>query len=219
MRHFLFLLALVACDEVTVTDEPNDAWPYCEDVEFTITVADETALGITGGDLIDAASLSAEGSASWSGGGSSGLLMGFSLDEASLRFVESTEVYPEPEPGQDVPSIAVECPDYVAVDGILSLHTEDGQLDEAITITLAIDEHSVADLRAGFFAELDAEALGGTLVVEDYLSDRDYDAVRLFLSGELAGGSFSGALDAQGSGSTGDAVFAENIPIATFDSE
>jgi hypothetical protein len=213
---FVFL-ALLACDDPN--DTGDSAWPYCEDAETIITPDETTPLGVTGADLVDSLPQSAEAGIAWSGGDSGTLSWGFSADAATLRFVESTEVYPEPEPGQMVPDIAVDCPDYVAIDGVLNLQSDDGQLNEAIALTITLDEYSLDDMSAGFFAELDQDTLGGTLDLSDYLDESAYDAVRVFLSGEIVGGTLSGELSAQGEGTSGDMAFAENIIIATINGE
>ncbi len=213
----VLFLALLACDE-TKEDIDNDVWPYCEDAETQIAPEDETDIGVTGADLLDALPTSTTADMTWSGDISDSLTWGFSADTDTLRFVESTAVYPEPEEGQDVPSIGVECPNYVAVDGILNLQSDDGQLNEAVALTVSLDEYETA--AAGFFVELDPDALGGTLDLSDYLDVGAYDdPVRLFLSGEITDSVLSGYLSAQGSGTDGDVAFAENITIASFGEE
>ena len=118
-----------------------------------------------------------------------------------------------------MPSIGVECSDYVAVDGILNLQSDDGQLNEALSLTISLTENDIADLSSAFFVELDADALDGTLALSNYLSTSDYDVARLFLSGEVVDGSLSGVLYAQGEGTSGDMAFADSTTIAAFEAE
>lgn len=212
-------LALIACEEVKDTDIDNSVWPYCEDAESLINLDEETPIGITGSDLVDSLPQSTTVGIGWSGGSSDVLTWGFSADSDSLRFVSSEAVYPEPEPGQDVPSIAVDCPDYVAVDGIINLQSDDGQLNEAIALTIALNEYDLDDMAANFSIELDPDALGGTLSLSDYLDISAYDSVRIFLYGEIIGGVLTGELSAQGEGTDGDMAFAENVTLATIDGE
>ena len=69
-------------------------------------------------------------------------------DLSTIRFVESTPVYPEAPSGVAVPSIAVECPDYITFDGYLDLVTPDGILDEELYISFVISEDTLLDENA-----------------------------------------------------------------------
>ena len=217
-RSLLILTALAAVVGCDVIDDRHDigtvATPYCEGVETAITADEVTAIGLTGADLTDNLPDSASGLVEWSGGDTTGLTWGFAAEAGSLRYVENTVVYPPAEPGQAVADIGVDCPSYIAIDGTLSLQSDDGQLDEAIALTISLDEYSVESLTAVFYAEL--TTLDGALQLSDYVDDSSYDEVRLFLFGEITDGALTADLSAQGEGSSGDAVFVESISLGTI---
>ena len=211
-------LALVACpspdDDADGSEEPRDsAMPYCEDTATALAPEDE-ALGMTGAAFLE--SIPAEGLApvAWADGPSGEVAHATAVDTATLRFVESVEVYPETDGPS--PSIAVYCPDYIAVDGTLQLDSDDGRLAEGIDVVLVLDEDQIDSGGISFSAALDPDAMGGTLDLSDFLSPEDYDRVSLSLWGSFQGGALSGTLSAQGEGTDGEVAFAENIEVAVI---
>ena len=124
------------------------------------------------------------------------------LDPNSGRDVESTYV---PASGIGaVPAIDLECNDYVALDGTLSVSTPDGEISEeiAITMTYNIDVES-GEATGSFYEEL--PVLSGSFQAENADSSSKY-----FISGSIVSGQFSGSLIMQTSGEDGDIAWAEN---------
>jgi hypothetical protein len=212
-RALPFLLLTIGCDETLTSDAPQ--MPYCEDVESSITADEETDIGLTGNDLTDAVPESADGVVEWSGGSIGELNWGFSADSETLRYIESTQVYPEPD-NSNAPmiDIAMVCQSSIAIDGTLTLQSNDGQLNEAIPVTLSLYDNNLA---INFFADIDA--LDGSLDLSDYVEESSYDSVALYLTGTITSGILTGELAALGEGYSEDYLFVETIPIATFSDE
>lgn len=213
-RALPVLLLTIGCDELLPYGAPMV--PYCEDVESSITAHEATDIGLTGAELIDDLPESAAGEVEWSGGRNSELAWGFAADSETLRYVESTATYPASEdPSAPMIDIAVECLNYIAIDGTLTLHSSDGQLHEAIPVTLSLNERSLdSSLAIHFFTHIDA--LSGSLELSEYVDESRYDTVSVYLEGTITEGTLTGELAAQGEGATQDNVFAEYIPIAAF---
>jgi hypothetical protein len=216
----LATLALGACDEADEgrdedTDETDSygAMPYCDEVVEDLTPADP-ALGTTGGAFLDAIPADGATAVSWSDGDASTLAFAITVDPDSLRLVVAEAVYPETDGPS--PSIAVDCPDYLAVEAVVTLETDDGRLAERIDAVLVLDEHVAPDGTIAFSASLDPDALGGTLDVASFLPRDDYDSVSLSLWAGLQGGALTGTLSAQGEGNDGDIAWAENIELAVI---
>ena len=118
-------------------DDNASYMPYCEDTETPITIDEVTAMGISGQDLMDNLALNYTTTVSFADGTVACLSGAISPDTTTFRFVESVPVYPEAPAGAAVPSIAVECSNYIAVDGTYSIASEGGALDEEAAATVA----------------------------------------------------------------------------------
>lgn len=211
-------LALTGCPDADdaddgAEDEPTGAMPYCEDTATALAPEDE-ALGTTGAAFLEGVPAEGAAAVQWADGPTGAVAHRVAVDTATLRFVESVEVYPETHGPS--PSIAVYCPDYIAVDAVVQLDSDDGRLAEGIDAVLVLDEDQVASGAIAFSAALDPDAMGGTLDLSDFLSPDDYDRVSLSLWASFQDGALSATLSAQGEGTDGDVAFAENIDVATI---
>ena len=196
-------------------DTNDDCWPYCEETSTSIAPDDETALGVAGSAVTDPLPEDAAATLSWASSGDVGLEWGVAFGVETLRFVEAEAVYPTCE-GGDVPSIAVECPDYLAVEGSLTLLAEDGSLDAALPLTFSLDEFSVDSGVVSFSAAVEESDLGAAFTLADHVDTSGYDAVSLHLYGEVAAdGGLSMTLNAQGTGNDGNVAWADIVEIAT----
>lgn len=200
-------------DDTNTADE--DCWPYCEETSTSISPTDETALGVVGAAVLDPLPASAEGDIVWAVDAESALSWGVTVGTETLRFVEAEAVYPTCEGGS--PSIAVECPDFIAVEGTLALSSADGMLDAALPLTFSIDEYSVGDGAVSFSGAVDAADLGGGFVLADHVDVAAYDELSLHLYGSVsAAGQLDATLSAQGTGDDGAVAWAEIIEIAVM---
>ncbi|MEL6343018.1 MAG: hypothetical protein AAFV53_07775, partial [Myxococcota bacterium] len=206
---------LVGCDELWGDDIGYS--PYCQDTETLIEDADAvTAIGVSGADLLSMLQESAEGVVRWEEGGDRGVAgtldWGINPDNATLRFVDSEAVYPEPEPGQAIPAIDVECPDYIAVNGEMFLETEDGILDERLALTFTLNEYDTTWVN--FSLALDPAGFSGSFDLEDYVDVEKYDEVSLSLNGMANASGLDARLEAQGTADDGEIAYAELLPVA-----
>jgi len=195
------------------TDE--DCWPHCEETPTSIAPEDETSLGVAGSAVVDPLPGASSATLAWSNDAEAALEWGVAVDAGSLRFVATEAVYPTCESG-DSPAIGVDCPDYVAVEGTLSMTAADGSLDASLPVTFAIDEYSVELGSVSFATDIEAADLGAGFVLSEYVDTSAYDALSLHLYGEVSSaGELSMSLQAQGSGSDGNVSWAEVVDIAT----
>ena len=153
MIYTLFL-SLIGCTQ----DNEGSVMPYCEELETSVEADEVTPLGISISDITNEFALNYTSEIVWSDGTSSCLNSAISPDLESARYVESTAVYPEAKMGAAVPAIAVECYNYIAVDALLSFSSDDGLLEEELTVTITFDElqSATGDLSgAQFYVEVD----------------------------------------------------------------
>jgi hypothetical protein len=200
------LLVLLGC----TSDETNggNAMPYCEEVEMSLEAAEESPLGISPADLIELLENDYTQAVTWEDGTTACLEATLDIDESSVRFVESSEVYPVPENGGPVPAIAVDCPDFLAVDAVVSLTSSDGKLAETLETVLVLDEYS-EDLGIRFYNDI--EEIEGSLDI----SSED-EIFGIGISG-LITESFSGELSMQTTKAMGEMVLAENHVLASWE--
>ena len=182
--------------------------PRCEEEEFAVESSEETLLGFTPQDAADQMPLSNTVGLEWEDGTVDCLHYSLQLDPDSGRDVESTYV---PASGIGaVPAIDLECNDYVALDGTLSVSTPDGEISEEIAITMIynIDVES-GEATGSFYDEL--PVLSGSFQAENADASSKY-----FISGSIVSGQFSGSLIMQTSGEDGDIAWAENAFLADW---
>lgn len=188
--------------------------PYCEDVARPIDAEADTPLGVEGADLLAALLDRASGSVSWLSEGEAGFDVSVEADERSLRFVEGTEVYPENSAG-----IAIFCSDSLAVDGVVSLKTDDGRLDQSLPTTFFLSADNVDARRVTFTINFADADLGPAFDLADFVDTSRYDEVFLSFSGIIEAGSFSGKIDGVRSFSDGVTAGASLFQLATFSAE
>jgi hypothetical protein len=200
-------------DETNTTDE--DCWPYCDETSSSIAPTDDTALGVAGSAVIDPLPPTAEGDIVWASDAESALTWGVTVGAETLRFVEAEAVYPTCE--GDTPSIAVECPDYIAVEGTLALSSADGMLDAALPLTFSLDEYSVSEGAVSFSAAVEEADLGSGFSLSDHVDLSAYDEVSMSIYGSVsASGELNATLSAQGTGDDGNVAWAELIDLAVM---
>ncbi len=208
---FFLLVSLTGCSTSTRVSRPR-----CEVTERAITPDEETALGVSGRHLTDSIPEATEGVLTWSAGASSSLSAVFTPDGTTLRYLDSETVVPD---GDIVLSIAVFCSDSLAIDGDLTLRSDDGLLDETISVTFTLSEDDLSGPLVRLDTPLDPSAMGGDFILADHVDEGRYDKVELWLEGHLWDGVFSGELVALAEGSDEETVFVEHIELASFDSE
>lgn len=148
MRKYIIFLSLVACDKKQLDGDSQDTesyMPYCKNIETMLTQDEVSPIGISMDDFLSNVALNYTKALLWDDGTESCLSGTIEPDLSTIRFVESTPVYPEAPSGVAVPSIAVECPDYITFDGYLDLVTPDGILDEELYISFVISEDTLLD--------------------------------------------------------------------------
>ena len=221
------LTLLFACGDAQTDDtgEPNadsvQSSPHCDETSSAIDRDDDSAIGIPASNLLDALPYAVPEPLSWADGASDALTWQFEADESTLRFVESEAVYPDTNGPQ--PAIEVLCYDYIAIDGVLSVSTDDGRLAESEQIILALygggNEASEGPL-AIVSHDLDHTALTGTLDLGDFDDTDGYDSLTLSIGGEIYFATeevtFVGQLRALGESSDGNTAMAYNIDIAEW---
>ena len=105
------------------------------------------------------------------------------IDRETLRYVASS-----PEPGEDIAS-PMECPNYLIVDAVLSMHSADGSLSEDFPIDLTL-QYIYEPAIAEFFSEV--EILEGTL--GSLLPEENQNTI--YVQGFLSERSFYGSMNA-----------------------
>lgn len=202
-------------DDTGTNTTDEDCWPYCEETISSIDVTADTALGVTGAAVVDPLPASAEGDIAWAIDAESILSWGVTLGTETLRFVEAEAVYPLCE--GDTPSIAADCPDYIAVDGTLALSSADGMLDAALPLTFSLDEYTVSEGAVSFSAAVEEADLGSGFVLADHVDVAAYDEVSMSIYGSIsAAGELNATLSVQGTGNDGNVAWAELIDVATM---
>ncbi|HEU4403898.1 MAG TPA: hypothetical protein VFS43_01185 [Polyangiaceae bacterium] len=189
--------------------------PSCDEVETPLDAATRTPLGKTGADLLAALPAEGAGDAAWAPGESeSAFTFGITVNEGSLRLVESTEVYPDP--GTDGPAVGIVCTDRISVVGVLRLVSAAGGLDTLVPTTFELFRDDQGAWPVAFSAGVEATDLGADFDLGSFVETAKYETLRLFVDGEIREGILSGSLVAQGTGSNGETAWAENIEIVTF---
>lgn len=226
-RLSLMALALlplaVACDkdgEDSTHDDDHHAsnMPYCEDTAAPLAPEDDGGFGLSGQAFLDSIPAQLDGSAGFADDGEAGLQVVVSVDPASLRSVASEAVYPDT--GGPSPSIAVICPHRVEVDATVELHSDDGQLAEVLEVVLVTVDPAEMGSPLGevvFSAELDPDALGGSLDLADFADLDAYDAVSMSVYAAILEGRLLGEVSAQGEAAQGNTAMVERIPVADLD--
>jgi hypothetical protein len=216
--------ALVGCgkddgeDNTDGSHSTEDGSPYCEDTESPMALDDESSFGLTGQAFLDAIPGQLDGSAEFAGGASAGLQVTVTVDADSLRSVASVAVYPDT--GGESPAIAVICPARVEVDAQMQLVSDDGQLAETLTVVLSSSDPSELGTELGevsFWADLDPDALGGTLDIGDFTDLSEWDTVSMSVYGAILEGRLTGEVSGMGEVVDGDIAMAGSIPIASLD--
>ena len=201
---FLSILNFFACD-LTAGEM---AMPACEEVESPVSANEETLLGFTPQEVVDAVPLSNTVGLEWEDGSIDCLHYTLQLDAASARDVDVS--YAELDSDGPIASIHIECNDYVAIDGIVSVATPDGEINEEFSMTMVYTLDSMSgEVVSGFMAK--TTSLSGTYVPSDSDSSSEYH-----FDGQMTDGLFSGSLVMQTSGTDGDIAWAENTYIAEW---
>lgn len=180
---FTLFLSLIACSEKSI--EEASGMPYCEEVETPLAIDEVSALGISMSEFTDALpevytviTVDSEECLSAS----------VAIDADSVRYVQATVVTPESD--GPVPSIHVECPDYLAVDASLSIANDDASISEQHAITLELSEQQLSEdgpMIASYRDDIDAP---------DSLSIEGLEDATFSINGEIGAETFSGAIDA-----------------------
>ena len=182
--------------------------PSCDEEETSVAANEETLLGFTPQEAADQMPLSNTVGLEWEDGTIDCLHYSLQLDPDSGRNVDS--IYVEPQGLGAVPAIDIQCTDYVAIDGTLSIGTPNGEINEEITITMVyqMDEES-GEANGGFDEEV--AALSGSFQPSDADSSSRY-----FIRGSIVHGQLNGSLTMQTTGENGEMAWAENSFLADW---
>jgi len=180
---FITLLNFLACGDKTT--EANN-FPSCDEVETAVPSDSTTSLGFTPAEVAMSMPLSSTVGLEWADGTVDCLHYSLQLDQDSARDVASTPA--EFQGTGPVPTIAVECNDYVAIDGTLMMSTPGGEISQEIDITMIYQQDLGSDeVTAGF--GMQSIVLEGT-----YDPSNGQDDVEYLISVDLNDGLFTGAL-------------------------
>ena len=203
------LIGLMACNN---TDKDNDDYPSqmpsCDEVETPVGATEETAMGFTPQDAADDMPISHTVGIEWEDGSLDCLHYSLQLDPASARNVAST---PAPIEGNGpVPAIDVECNDYVAIDGSLSMSTPAGEIDEEIAFTLIYVQDSISgEISSGF--SVYPSSLNGSYAPSNADSSSEYQ-----FDVNVENGIISGELSMMNTSVDGDIALAEKFILAEW---
>lgn len=191
----------------------------CEETVTAVDLDEETDLGLSAQDLLDAA----EGT--WT----DELVYLFEEATTELTFVvsydggEASYVTSEYVSSDDA-DIAPDCEDYVEVEVSVSLETADGRFAESWTDTVV----GYADADPVLWNRFDPASLGGTFDPSE-VTDEDYDEAEVFVTSTFADGSCSGEIvlqvsgaeeiGAEESGGEEGVAWASNYDVAGWPSE
>lgn len=198
-------LALIACtgseDDPNTKDDTAGEGAHCEDTVTDVAFDEVTALGFAADAVVALADGAHAETMRWASGDSSPLAVTVTVG-TTARMVDSEAVYP---PGTTV-DIGLYCEDRVELDATLQLVSDDGLLDETLEGALV----SIDGLSALFYATLEPDGLGGSLQMDDFMTETlDYDERSLSLSASFDSEGSSGWLSGIVSG-TGDCEEGEN---------
>ena len=126
----LIALLLMACGN----DMGFVQVPGCVEEESSVAANEETFLGFTPEEAANEMPLSNTVGLEWEDGTIDCLHYSLQLDPDSGRDVDST--YAELDSEGSVATIYIECTDFVAIDGTLSMSTPDGEINEEIAIKM-----------------------------------------------------------------------------------
>ena len=216
MRLFIVLFLFTACDQRRHGDpspKGDNVMPYCEDVETVLAQDEVSPIGISMDDFLDNVALNYTKSIVWEDGTEGCLSGAINADMSTIRFVESTAVYPEAPSGSAAPSISVECPDHIAFEGYLALMTPDGLLDEELYVTFVISEDTLLDEGAPINATYSAEIDGFD---GSFTPAGDFDSMTV--SGEV-GSVYSGEISVMTTEADGNTALAMREVLAEWGKE
>ena len=203
---FTSLLFLIACD----TKANDGSFPSCDEVESPIASDEESLLGFTPQEVADELPISTTVGLIWENGNSECLHYSIQLDPETARNVDVEHA--ELDGNGPVATIYIECNDYVAIDGQLSMSTPDGEINEELPLTMiyTLDE-TTGEISSNFSISIDS--LSGNLEVENV-----DDSTQFLINGAMNNGEFSGSLVMQTFGTDGDVAWAENTYLAEWGS-
>ena len=219
MLNFALFAAIIGCsdseEKIDDSQDTGNYMPYCSDVETPLALDEVSQLGISGEDFMNNLATNYTTTVRFSDDTETCLSGSVSPDTATFRFVESTAVYPEAPPGTAVPAIAVECSNYIAVDGYYSLLSEDGVLDEEVWVTFTISEESLLDSTESINAEftVEVETFSGSIEVTS-----EEEISSLNIQGKV-GSDFSGSVTMLTTGGDGDIAWASIETLAEWTGE
>jgi hypothetical protein len=201
---FISLIYLFACD----TKSNDSSFPSCDEVESPVSADEETLLGFTPQEVANELPISSTTGLEWEDGSTDCLHYSIQLDADTARNVDVE--YAELDTNGPIATIAIECNDYVAIDGLLLMSTPDGEINEeqALTMIYTLDE-GTGEIFSSF--TIITNTLSGTLD----LSNVD-ESAEFLINGGVSNGQFSGSLTMQTSGTDGEIAWAENTYLAQW---
>ena len=182
--------------------------PGCLEESSPVNFDEPTSLGFTPQEASEQMPLSNTVGLQWEDGTMDCLHYSLQLDPTSGRNIDSSP--DEVDPDGAVATIFIECNDYVAIDGMLSIGTADGQINEEISITLVYEMDSESGESTSSF-QVEVDSLNGSFQPENSDPSSEYQ-----FYGSIVDGQLQGSLTMQTSGSDGNEVWAENSFLAEW---
>lgn len=211
----MFIMALISCivnnqkteDSATQIDLVN---PHCEEVATSISV-DEEVMGITGQDFLNTVPINSSTQITWQDDSDNleCLYFAFITDEDSFEYVTSTYVE-----GNSGIEIAVNCFDYIQVQGTLLMGNEDDSFDLEFPLELQIVPEDGSLPESVFYSgELSQSEAEEGIALEEWVDLTNADQVSLSLRGNM-GVALTGELSILIERSTSDTSSIEQVVVA-----
>lgn len=214
MPRALVALSLLALPTLAAcSDKGDEAWsPHCDSTESPLALDEESLLGFSGQDVLDAVGGDHSLVFSYDRGGSTPLSLDLDTSGATATSVHLFEAEP-PDGVTEYATIGVVCEDYLAVEVGVDFATEDGAFDEPFATVLRAWEATSATFSHEW--EDVAEVQGSF----DFstLASGDADASSASLYGTLTDQGSSGELTYQEEGEDEDTAWASNVPVGSWD--
>ncbi len=217
LSTFAIVIALSGCPE----EDPNldeGASAYCEETRTAVALDEQTALGFSAQEVIDALVFAHETDLDYADGTIAALTLDLIHDGGEARYVDSVAVYPEGDEEMDLGAIL--CEAYVEIDVTVDFVTDDGVFDESWELPL---QATAADAASFGLSDLTPDDFTGSY---DFLAfdPADFDEVTtsVWAAFDMGGprGEISEMATSESQDEGGEGVAsAENQSVATWDGE
>ena len=204
-------LGLAACDDADDDDDKGsnlgEGPGGCIDTETVVAIDDMTPLGFTAADVLSLVGGDQSHELTWYGDEFAGPGMGsstanYSLDVANVGAIKFIESEPDPD---NMWKIDSGCEDHVTIETTLDFATEDGVLDETVSVTIYSSDGTSASWRG----DMKPADLKGSFPKQP--TDPDFDLTMVDFNGDHGptgvGGSINVEVQSKGDGPDGVAGY------------